>query len=129
MGASLHHGKTLEKVSMADKFDSFQEFWSPKIVGDLNDAYVKLVKVKGEFVWHHHEQEDELFLVVKGRLLIQFRDRDVWLDEGEFLIVPRGMEHKPVAEDEAHILLFEPKATLNTGNVKNERTVSELERI
>jgi mannose-6-phosphate isomerase-like protein (cupin superfamily) len=128
MGASLHHGKTLEKVSMADKFDSFQEFWSPKIVGDLNDAYVKLVKVKGEFVWHHHEQEDELFLVVKGRLLIQFRDRDVWLDEGEFLIVPRGMEHKPVAEDEAHILLFEPKATLNTGNVKNERTVSELER-
>ncbi|MGA2630004.1 MAG: cupin domain-containing protein [Terriglobia bacterium] len=114
---------------MADKFDSFQEFWSPKIVGDLNDAYVKLVKVKGEFVWHHHEQEDELFLVVKGRLLIQFRDRDVWLDEGEFLIVPRGMEHKPVAEDEAHILLFEPKATLNTGNVKNERTVSELERI
>jgi len=129
MGASLHHGKTLEKVSMADKFDSFQEFWSPKIVGDLNDAYVKLVKVKGEFVWHHHEQEDELFLVVKGRLLIQFRDRDVWLDEGEFLIVPRGVEHKPVAEDEAHILLFEPKATLNTGNVKNERTVSELERI
>jgi len=128
MGASLHHGKTLEKVSMADKFDSFQEFWSPKIVGDLNDAYVKLVKVKGEFVWHHHEQEDELFLVVKGRLLIQFRDRDVWLDEGEFLIVPRGVEHKPVAEDEAHILLFEPKATLNTGNVKNERTVSELER-
>jgi mannose-6-phosphate isomerase-like protein (cupin superfamily) len=129
MGDSLHHRKSLEKVSLAEKFDSFQEFWSPKIVGALNDAYVKLVKVKGEFVWHHHEQEDELFLVVQGRLLIQFRDRDVWLDEGEFVIVPRGVEHKPVAEDEAHILLIEPRTTLNTGNVKDEHTISELERI
>ncbi len=87
------------------------------------------MKVKGEFVWHHHEQEDELFLVVKGRVLIQFRDRDLWLDEGEFVIVPRGVEHKPVAEDEAHILLIEPRTTLNTGNVKDEHTISELERI
>ena len=129
MGASRHHAKSAEKVSLAEKFDSFQEFWSPKIVGEINDAYVKLVKVKGEFVWHHHEQEDELFLVVKGRLLIRFRDRDVWLNEGEFVIVPRGVEHKPVAEDEAHILLFEPRTTRNTGNVKNERTISELGRI
>lgn len=128
MNASIHW-KSTEKVSLAEKFASFQEFWSPRIVGELNDAYVKLVKVKGEFVWHHHEQEDELFLVVKGRLLIQFRDRDVWLDEGEFIIVPRGVEHKPVAEDEAHILLFEPRTTLNTGNVRNERTTSELERV
>lgn len=105
------------------------ECLSPKIVGELNDSYVKLVKVKGEFVWHHHANEDELFLVVKGRLVIRFRDRDVEIREGEFLIVPKGVEHLPVAEEEAHILLLEPRSTLNIGNLHNERTVEVLERI
>jgi len=116
-------------VNLAAKFRLFDEYWSPKIVGELNDAYVKLVKVKGEFVWHHHETEDELFFVVKGRLLLKFRDRDVWVEEGEFVIVPRGVEHLPVAAEETHVMLLEPKSTLNTGNVRNERTVSELDRI
>jgi len=119
----------MRSVNLAEKFRLFDEYWSPKIVGELNDAYVKLVKVKGEFVWHHHETEDELFFVVKGRLLLKFRDREVWVDEGEFVIVPRGVEHMPVASEEAHVLLLEPKTTLNTGNVRNERTVSELDRI
>jgi mannose-6-phosphate isomerase-like protein (cupin superfamily) len=112
----------MEKVNLAQKLTLFQDHWSPKIVGELNDAYVKVVKVQGEFVWHHHEAEDELFLVLNGRLLIQFRDRDVWLDEGEFLIIPRGVEHKPVAPEEVHILLLEPKTVVNTGNVRNEKT-------
>ncbi len=116
-------------VNLAAKFRLFDEYWSPKIVGELNDCYVKLVKVKGEFVWHQHDAEDELFLVVKGRLLLKFRDHDVSVGEGEFIIVPRGVEHLPVASEEAHVLLLEPKSTLNTGNVRNERTVSELERI
>jgi len=116
-------------VNLAAKFRLFDEYWSPKIVGELNDAYVKLVKVKGEFVWHHHETEDERFFVVKGRLLLKFRDRDVWVEEGEFVIVPRGVEHLPVAAEETHVMLLEPKSTLNTGNVRNERTVSELDRI
>ena len=98
-------------------------------MGEVNDAYVKLTKLKGEFVWHHHDGEDELFLVVKGRLLLKFRDHDVWLDPGEFVIVPRGVDHLPVAPEETHVLLFEPKSTLNTGNVRNERTVSELQRL
>ncbi len=119
----------MEKVSLAEKLKLVNEYWSPKIIGELNDSYVKVVKLKGEFIWHHHEQEDELFLVVKGSLLIRFRDRDVRLEEGEFLIVPKGVEHLPIAEEEAHIVLLEPKSTLNTGNVKNERTVAELERI
>ena len=119
----------MRSVNLAEKFQQFAEHWSPKIVGELNDCYVKLVKVKGEFVWHHHDLEDELFLVVKGRLLLKFRDRDVSVGEGEFIIVPRGVEHLPVASEEAHVLLLEPKSTLNTGNVRNERTVSELERI
>ena len=119
----------MRSVNLAAKFRLFDEYWSPKIVGELNDAYVKLVNVKGEFVWHHHETEDELFFVVKGRLLLKFRDREVWVDEGEFVIVPRGVEHMPVASEEAHVLLLEPKTTLNTGNVRNERTVSELDRI
>ena len=119
----------MRSVNLAAKFRLFDEYWSPKIVGELNDAYVKLVKVKGEFVWHHHETEDELFFVVKGRLLLKFRDRDVWVEEGEFVIVPRGVEHLPVAAEETHVMLLEPKSTLNTGNVRNERTVSELERI
>jgi mannose-6-phosphate isomerase-like protein (cupin superfamily) len=116
----------LEKVNLAEKFELFQEYWSPRIAGELNDAHVKLVKLKGEFVWHHHEAEDELFWVVKGRLLIKFRDREVWLDEGEFLIIPRGVEHLPVAEEEVHVVLIEPKSTLNTGNVQNEKTVEAL---
>ena len=119
----------MEKVNLAHKFSLFQDHWSPKIAGELNDSYVKLAKLKGEFVWHHHEVEDELFLVVKGRLLIKLRDRDIWLEEGEFVIIPRGVEHLPIAEEEAHVLLLEPKSTLNTGNVQNEKTVAELERI
>ena len=119
----------MRSVNLAAKFRLFDEYWSPKIVGELNDAYVKLVKVKGEFVWHHHETEDELFFVVKGRLLLKFRDREVWVEEGEFVIVPRGVEHLPVAAEETHVMLLEPKSTLNTGNVRNARTVSELDRI
>ncbi|RNB78411.1 cupin domain-containing protein [Brevibacillus panacihumi] len=119
----------MEKVNLKQKFSLFHEHWSPRIAGEINDSYVKLAKFKGEFVWHHHEHEDELFLVVKGRLLIKFRDRDVWLEEGEFLIVPKGVEHMPVAEEEAHVLLLEPKTTLNTGNQVNERTVSDLPTI
>ena len=119
----------MRSVNLAAKFRLFDEYWSPKIVGELNDAYVKLVKLKGEFVWHHHETEDELFFVVQGRLLLKFRDRDVWVEQGEFVIVPRGVEHLPVAAEETHVMLLEPKSTLNTGNVRNERTVSELDRI
>jgi mannose-6-phosphate isomerase-like protein (cupin superfamily) len=119
----------MDKVNLAEKFGLFDEHWSPKIAGELNDSYVKLAKIKGEFVWHHHENEDELFLVVKGRLLMKLRDRDVWVDEGEFIIVPRGVEHKPVAEEEVHIVLLEPKTTVNTGNVQDERTITEEEWI
>jgi mannose-6-phosphate isomerase-like protein (cupin superfamily) len=119
----------VEKVNLAQKFGLFRDTWSPKIAGELNDSYIKLVKVKGEFVWHHHEAEDELFLVIKGRLLIKLRDRDIQLGEGEFVVIPRGVEHMPVAEEEAHILLLEPKSTLNTGSVQNDRTVADLERI
>jgi len=119
----------MHSVNLAQKLRSFQDLWSPKIVGELNDHYVKLVKLKGEFVWHHHDAEDELFLVVKGRLQLKFRDRDLWLGEGEFAIVPRGVDHLPIAPEETHVLLLEPKSTLNTGNVRNERTVKELDRI
>ncbi|MBE7554027.1 MAG: cupin domain-containing protein [Anaerolineales bacterium] len=115
----------MEKVNLTQKFNLFNETWSPRIAGELNDAYVKLAKLKGEFVWHHHEAEDELFWVVKGRLLIKFRDRDVWLEEGELLIIPKGVEHLPVAEEEVHVVLIEPKSTVNTGNVRNERTAGE----
>jgi mannose-6-phosphate isomerase-like protein (cupin superfamily) len=110
-------------INLARKFSLFAEQWSPRIVGELNDSYVKLAKVQGEFVWHHHEQEAELFLVIKGRLLMQLRDGDRWVEEGELIIIPRGVEHRPVAPDECHILLLEPKTTRNTGNVDNERTV------
>lgn len=116
-------------VNLAAKLSSFEDYWSPKIVGELNGQAVKLVKLKGEFVWHAHEAEDELFLVLRGRLLIKQRDRDVALREGEFYIVPRGVEHKPVADEEVHVLLFEPQSTLNTGNVRNERTVHNPEVI
>ncbi|MBN1200568.1 MAG: cupin domain-containing protein [Anaerolineae bacterium] len=120
----------MDKVNLAAKFSLFDEHWSPKVVGELNGSYVKLAKIKGEFIWHHHADEDELFLVVKGRLLIKLRDRDIWLDEGEFFIVPRGVEHKPVAEDEVHILMLEPTTTLNTGNVTDDvHTQTEVEWI
>jgi mannose-6-phosphate isomerase-like protein (cupin superfamily) len=119
----------MDKINLAEKFDRFTEPWQPKIVGELNGQQVKLVKFVGPFVWHHHDHEDELFLVVKGRFRMEFRDRHVWLEEGEFLVVPRGIEHRPVAEEEAHVLLFEPATTLNTGNVRNERTVADLERL
>ena len=112
----------MEKVNLTEKFALFDALWAPKIVGELNGQHVKLAKLKGEFVWHHHDVEDELFLVVEGQLTIKFRDQDVVLDAGEFLVVPRGVEHKPVAEDEVHVLLFEPQATVNTGNVQSERT-------
>ncbi len=119
----------MQSVNLAQKFTLFGDYWSPKIAGELNDAYVKLVKLKGEFVWHHHAAEDELFLVIKGRLLLRLRDREVWVNEGEFAIVPKGVDHLPVARDEVHVLLIEPKSTLNTGNVRNERTVQQLDRI
>jgi mannose-6-phosphate isomerase-like protein (cupin superfamily) len=112
----------IEKVNLTQKLTLFQEHWSPKIVGELNDSHVKLVKVQGEFIWHYHEVEDELFLVLKGRLVIKLRERDITLEEGEFVIIPRGVEHKPVAEEECHLLLLEPKTTLNTGTEQNERT-------
>ena len=116
-------------VNLADAFSRFQDHWKPKIVGDVNDAHVKLVKLQGEFVWHQHEREDELFLVVKGRLVLKLRDRDLVLGAGEFAIIPHGVEHLPVADEETHVLLLEPKSTLNTGNVPNERTVPDLERL
>jgi len=119
----------MEKVNLNQKFNRFQDYWQPKIAGELNDNYIKLVKFKGEFVWHHHETEDELFLVVKGTLLIKLRDHDIQLQEGEFVIIPKGVEHLPIAEEEAHVLLLEPKTTLNTGNVQNERTVTDLQHI
>ena len=120
---------TIDKISLTDKLESFHDYWSPKIIGELNDSFVKLAKLKGEFVWHHHDAEDELFLVIKGTLLMKLKDRDVHVEEGEFIIIPRGVEHLPVAEDEVHVLLLEPKTTLNTGNVVSERTVEELDRI
>jgi len=119
----------MEKVNLQQKLFQFGDHWSPKIVGELNGQYVKLVRFLGEFVWHHHEHEDEMFLVVRGRFRMEYRDRHIWLEEGEFLIVPRGVEHRPVAEEEAHVLLFEPATTLNTGNVVNERTIQQLERL
>ncbi|MBZ5515537.1 MAG: cupin domain-containing protein [Acidobacteriia bacterium] len=119
----------MEKVNLTEKLELFHEYWSPKIVGELNDSYVKLVKLKGEFVWHFHEHEDELFLVLKGRLLMKFHNREVRIEEGEFIIVPRGVEHLPVAEEEVHVVLLELKTTLNTGNIQNERTLRQLEKL
>jgi mannose-6-phosphate isomerase-like protein (cupin superfamily) len=116
---------SLEKVNLAQKFGLLKEHWSPKIVGMLNESYVKVAKLKGEFLWHRHESEDELFMVVKGQLLIRLHDRDIALQEGEFLVVPKGVEHLPVARDEVQVVLIEPKTTVNTGNLRNERTVSD----
>ncbi len=119
----------MRKVNLREKFDQIDEYESPKIVGELNGQYVKLSKLKGEFVWHSHENEDELFLVVVGRLRMQLRSGDVMLDEGEFFIVPRGVEHNPVAEPECYIMLFEPKSTLNTGDAASDKTVENLDWI
>jgi mannose-6-phosphate isomerase-like protein (cupin superfamily) len=119
----------MEKVNLKEKLALFEAHWQPKIVGELNGQFVKLVKFKGPFVWHHHEAEDEMFFVVAGRFRMEFRDRAVWLEPGEFIIVPRGVEHRPVADEEAHVLLFEPASTLNTGNVQDALTQPVLERI
>jgi len=119
----------MEKVNLNEKFALFDDQWSPKIAGRVNDFFVKLVKLQGEFVWHKHEREDEMFLVVKGQLTIKFRDRAVQLDPGEFLIVPHGVEHMPVAEAEVHCLVFEPAETVNTGDAESDRTKTDLEWI
>lgn len=119
----------MEKVNLAQKFSLFDEHWTPKLVGELNGQHVKLAKLKGEFVWHEHEDEDELFMVIKGRLVIRLRERDIPLEEGEFMIVPRGVEHCPVADEEVQVLLFEPISTSHTGNVRSDRTVDKLEMI
>lgn len=119
----------MDKINVYEKLNLFNEYWSPKILGELNESYVKVAKFKGEFLWHTHENEDEMFYVLKGLLVIKFRDKDVILNEGEFLIIPKGIEHMPVAEQEVHVMLIEPKATLNTGEVRNERTVERLEKI
>jgi mannose-6-phosphate isomerase-like protein (cupin superfamily) len=119
----------MDKVSVSEKLATFADHWKPRIVAELNGQHVKVVKLKGEFVWHQHELEDELFLVLKGHLRMEFRERSVCLAEGELLVVPRGVEHRPVADEEAHVLLFEPASTVNTGNVSDARTVRQLERI
>ena len=119
----------MEVVSLAQKFSLFSDYWSPKIVAELNGQQVKVAKLKGEFIWHHHEHEDELFLVIKGCLRIRLRDREVTVNEGEFFVVPKGVEHQPIAEEEVQVVLLEPASTLNTGNVRNERTVERLDRV
>ncbi len=124
----------MEKVNLQQKFARFSEQWSPKLIGELNNFAVKLVKAQGEFVWHHHDVEDELFFVVKGRLLMQVRQtpesqRDIWVEEGELIIIPHGVEHRPVAQEETQLLLLEPTTTVNTGNVASERTVMHVERL
>jgi mannose-6-phosphate isomerase-like protein (cupin superfamily) len=119
----------MEKVNLAEKLSLFSDYWSPKIVGELNGQHVKLVKLKGEFVWHKHEDEDELFFVIKGSLKMEYKDRTVVVNENEFLIVPKGVEHRPVADEEVAVMLFEPATTLNTGNTEGELTKHELEKI
>ena len=123
----------MDKVNLAQKFSLFSEHYSPKIVGEINDTFVKLAKLQGDFMWHHHDVEDELFLVVKGALRMKIREngaeREVIIQAGEFIIIPHGVEHFPSADEETHVMLLEPKSTLNTGNVENERTLAELQRI
>jgi mannose-6-phosphate isomerase-like protein (cupin superfamily) len=119
----------VSKINIAEKFAQIREPWKPRIAAELNGQMVKFGKFKGEFVFHHHEKEDELFLVVKGRFRMEFRDRHEWVEEGEFIVVPRGVEHRPVAEEECCVLLFEPASTVNTGSLVNERTVLELEHV
>ncbi|WP_458110273.1 cupin domain-containing protein [Bacillus zhangzhouensis] len=119
----------ISKVNVQEKFLQINDYWNPRISGELNDSYIKMVKIKGEFIWHHHDDEDEMFFVCKGHLVIRFRDSEIALNEGEFIVIPKGIEHQPIAEEEVHLLLIEPKTTLNTGNVINERTVSIPERM
>jgi mannose-6-phosphate isomerase-like protein (cupin superfamily) len=119
----------MPKVNIAEKFAKITEFESPRIAADLNGQQVKFVKLNREFVFHHHENEDELFLIIKGRLRMDFRDHHEWVEEGEFIVIPRGVEHRPVAEKECWILLFEPASTLNTGNIENELTQRDLQRV
>lgn len=119
----------VQKVNLSETFQRFDDFWSPQIIGEVNDFHVKLVKVEGKFIWHQHELEDELFLVVKGQLTIQLRDEELVLEEGELVIIPRGVEHRPVADQETHLLVFEPASTINTGNVTDERTIEKPERL
>jgi len=119
----------MDKVNLSEKFNLFQDHWNPRIVGEVNDCYLKAVKFKGDFVWHHHDQEDEMFMVIKGSFVMKLEDGDVQLNEGEFIVIPRGVEHMPVADEEVEVLLIEPKTTLNTGNLKNERTVEVLQQI
>jgi len=119
----------VDKININEKLDLFEEYWSPKIIGEVNESYVKVAKLKGEFLWHIHENEDEMFYVLRGLLIIRFRDKDIIINEGEFLIIPKGIEHMPVAEEEVHVMLIEAKTTLNTGDVRNERTVEILEKI
>lgn len=119
----------MDKINISEKFDQFNDYYNPRIIGELNGQHVKAVKLKGEFIWHHHDREDELFLVVRGKLKMEFREKIVEVNPGEFIIVPRGVEHRPVAEQEVHVLLFEPDSTLNTGNVENDRTRRQLEKL
>lgn len=119
----------LDKISLLERFARFDDAWSPKVVADLNDAQVKLVKLRGDFVWHHHEHEDELFLVVKGALTMKLEGREVVVNAGELIVVPKGVEHCPCAAEDCWVVLVEPRTTLNTGNVQNERTVETLERL
>jgi len=116
-------------INLKDKFNLVNEYWSPKIAGELNDAHIKLAKFKGEFVWHKHDNEDELFFIVKGKLLIKLRDKDINLQEGEFVIIPKGIEHCPIAENEVHVMLMEPKSTVNTGNIEHELTKKDLGKV
>ncbi|MEO5977880.1 MAG: cupin domain-containing protein [Chryseolinea sp.] len=117
----------MEKVNLQEKFNAINDYWNPRIIGELNGQHVKAAKLKGEFIWHHHENEDELFLIVKGSLTLEFRDKTVVLNEGDFMIVPKGVEHRPIAHKEAHVIFFEPASTLNTGNIQSERTRAKLE--
>jgi mannose-6-phosphate isomerase-like protein (cupin superfamily) len=126
---SAANNTIVEKVNIKNKLSLFSDHWNPRIVGELNGQQVKLAKLQGEFVWHKHDNEDEMFLVIKGKLKMEFRDRTVEINENEFIIVPRGVEHKPVAEQEVQLMLFEPATTLNTGDIRNERTREDLERL
>ncbi|MBF4692094.1 cupin domain-containing protein [Fusibacter ferrireducens] len=119
----------MEKINISEKLSLFNEYWSPTIIGEVNDSYIKLAKFKGEFIWHTHENEDEMFYVLKGVLTIKFREKEVQIKENECIVIPRGIEHMPVAEEEVHVMLVESKTTLNTGNVVNERTVENLKKI
>jgi mannose-6-phosphate isomerase-like protein (cupin superfamily) len=119
----------IDKINIAEKLSLINEYWSPNIAGELNGQFVKLVKFKGEFTWHHHENEDEMFLVVKGKFRMELKEKSIDVNEGEYIIIPRGVDHKPVAEEEVHVMLFEPASTLNTGNVKNEFTKENLQQI